>query len=189
MKLMFLLVALGAMIMSSSVSAANPVVEMKTSFGVIEIELFEEKSPITVKNFLTYVDGKHYDGLIFHRVIDGFMIQGGGFDKDMKEKKGKDPIKNEAVASGLKNDRGTIAMARTPAPDSATNQFFINVKDNNASLDPSGRNPAGYAVFGRVIKGMDVVDKIKAVKTTTKGDHDDVPLETVTIDSVTRKKE
>jgi cyclophilin family peptidyl-prolyl cis-trans isomerase len=161
--------------------AANPVVVMETSAGTVKIELFEDKAPITVKNFLSYVDDKHYDGLIFHRVIEDFMIQGGGFEPGMKEKKTKDPIKNEA-ANGLSNLRGTLAMARTNDPDSATAQFFINVKDNKF-LDKAATN-AGYAVFAKVIEGMDVVDKIKAVKTSTKGSHENVPKEDVVIKSI-----
>ncbi|HSQ58013.1 MAG TPA: peptidylprolyl isomerase, partial [Gemmata sp.] len=137
--------------------------------------------PITVKNFLSYVEDKHYDGLIFHRVIETFMIQGGGFQPGMKEKKTKDPIKNEA-ANGLSNVRGTLAMARTSDPDSATAQFFINVVDNKF-LDKSPKSD-GYAVFGKVIEGMDVVDKIKAVKTGTKAGFKDVPNEDVVIKSV-----
>jgi cyclophilin family peptidyl-prolyl cis-trans isomerase len=161
--------------------AANPVVVMETSAGTVKIELFEDKAPITVKNFLAYVADKHYDGVIFHRVIEDFMIQGGGFEPGMKEKKTKDPIKNEA-ANGLSNLRGTLAMARTNDPDSATAQFFINVKDNKF-LDKSDSG-AGYAVFAKVTEGMDVVDKIKGVKTGTKAGHKDVPNEDVVIKSI-----
>jgi peptidyl-prolyl cis-trans isomerase B (cyclophilin B) len=163
----------------------NPVVLMATSKGNIRIELDEQKAPITTKNFLDYVSGKHYDGLIFHRVIPGFMIQGGGMDAQMTEKRGKAPIKNEA-ANGLKNNLGTIAMARTNVVDSATSQFFINVK-NNDFLNHRGASPAeyGYAVFGQVIDGMDVVQNIEKVKTGKKGYHDDVPVEAVVIHSVT----
>jgi cyclophilin family peptidyl-prolyl cis-trans isomerase len=161
--------------------AANPVVVMETSMGTVKIELFEDKAPVTVKNFLSYVKDKHYDGTIYHRVIDGFMIQGGGFEPGMKEKKTKDPIKNESD-NKLSNLRGTIAMARTSDPDSATAQFYINVKDNKGLDAADGR--AGYAVFGRVTEGMDVVDKIKAVKTTSKMGHRDVPEEDVVIKSV-----
>lgn len=185
MKLFYPLVALGALLMSASANAANPVVEMKTNHGTIEIELFEDKSPVTVKNFLSYVDDKHYDGLVFHRVIANFMIQGGGFDKDLKEKRGKAPIKNEA-SNGIKNERGTIAMARTNDPDSATSQFFINVKDN-AFLNKSDGNP-GYCAFGRVIKGMDVVDKIKAVPTGFKKGMGNVPTTDVVIKSIAVEK-
>jgi cyclophilin family peptidyl-prolyl cis-trans isomerase len=161
----------------------NPVVIMKTSMGTIEIELFAKKSPITVKNFLMYVDKKFYDGLIFHRVIPNFMIQGGGFKPGLKEKKTGKAIKNEAK-NGLSNKRGTLAMARTNDPDSATAQFFINLKDNkflNKSEDSDG-----YAVFGRVIKGMNVVDKIAKVETEDQGPHEKVPVKDVLIKSVRR---
>jgi cyclophilin family peptidyl-prolyl cis-trans isomerase len=161
----------------------NPVVIMDTSKGKIEIELFADKAPITVKNFLSYVDDKHYDGTIFHRVISNFMIQGGGFKPGLKEKPTKDPIKNEA-SNGVSNTRGTIAMARTDDPDSATAQFFINVKDNKG-LDKSDESD-GYAVFGKVIKGMDVVDKIRDVETGRQKTFKDVPVEDVLIKSVRR---
>ena len=161
--------------------AANPTVVMETSAGTVKIELFEDKAPVTVKNFLAYVEDKHYDNVIFHRVIEDFMIQGGGFEPGMKEKKTKDPIKNES-ANGLSNEKYTLAMARTSDPDSATAQFFINVKDNKF-LD-GAPNKAGYAVFGKVVEGMDVVDKIKGVKTGTKAGHKDVPNEDVVIKSV-----
>jgi len=166
----------------------NPVVLMKTSMGNIKIELYPDKAPITVENFLSYVDKGFYDGTIFHRVINGFMIQGGGFTPDMQQKKTDHPIKNEA-SNGLKNRRGTIAMARTNVVDSATCQFFINVVDN-PFLDFKNETPQGYGycVFGKVIDGMDVVDKIKTVKTTTKGFHKDVPAEPVVIKSVKRLK-
>lgn len=191
---------------ASAAQAANPVVVMKTNKGTIKIELFEKDAPITVKNFLKYVDDKHYDGTVFHRVIPTFMIQGGGFSKDVTsattdkeiakaEKKTGKPIKNEAN-NGLSNKRGTLAMARTSDPDSATAQFFINVKDNKF-LDRSGNEPeeAGYAVFGKVIEGMDVVDKIKEVKTKVilrdargRPVFGDVPTESVIIESVRREK-
>lgn len=157
----------------------NPVVLMKTSMGDIKIELYEDKAPITVKNFLDYANEGFYNGTVFHRVIDGFMIQGGGFTADMNQKAVKAPIKNEA-ANGLKNGRGTVAMARTSVVDSATGQFFINVVDS-PFLDYQSPQNYGYAVFGKVISGMDVVDKIKDVKTGTKGMHRDVPVETVEI--------
>jgi peptidyl-prolyl cis-trans isomerase B (cyclophilin B) len=162
----------------------NPVVLMVTTKGNIRIELDAEKAPITTKNFLDYASEGHYDGLIFHRVIPGFMIQGGGMDAQMKEKRGKAPIKNEA-ANGLKNNIGTVAMARTNVVDSATSQFFINVK-NNDFLNHRGAAPAeyGYAVFGQVIEGLDVVQSIEQVKTGSKGQHDDVPVEAVVISSV-----
>jgi peptidyl-prolyl cis-trans isomerase B (cyclophilin B) len=162
----------------------NPVVVMSTSKGNIRIELDAEKAPISTKNFLEYVSNGHYDGLIFHRVIPGFMIQGGGMDAQMKEKRGKEPIKNEAT-NGLKNKVGTIAMARTNVVDSATSQFFINVKDNEF-LNHRSPSPAefGYAVFGQVIEGMDVVQSIEKVKTGSRGHHDDVPVDAVMINSV-----
>ena len=162
----------------------NPVVLMTTSKGNIRVELDAENAPITTKNFLDYVSEKHYDGLIFHRVIPGFMIQGGGMDAQMSEKKNKAPIKNEAT-NGLKNNVGTIAMARTNVVDSATSQFFINVK-NNDFLNHRSTSPAeyGYAVFGQVIEGMDVVQSIEKVKTGNRGYHQDVPVEPVVINSI-----
>ena len=163
----------------------NPMVLISTSLGDIKVELNEEKAPITVKNFLAYVNDKFYDGTVFHRVIPNFMIQGGGMDKDLKEKATKAPIKNEA-GNGLKNDVGTIAMARTGVVDSATAQFFINVKDNDFlnHTDDTARG-FGYAVFGKVVDGMDVVHKIEHVTTTTKGMYQDVPADAVVIKSVT----
>ena len=162
----------------------NPQVLMETSMGNVKIELFKEKAPITVRNFLTYVKEGYYDGLIFHRVIGTFMIQGGGFDQNMIQKKTKFAIKNEA-ANGLSNKYGTLAMARTNVVDSATSQFFINVADNTF-LDHSGKSPDqfGYAVFAQVIEGNEVVDAIKGVKTGNKGGHSDVPLELVIITSM-----
>ena len=142
----------------------NPVVTMETSLGNVKIELFEKEAPLSVKNFLDYVKSGFYSGTVFHRVIPGFMAQGGGFSADRKQKPTSAPVKNEA-ANGLKNDRGTIAMARTSAPDSATAQFFINVANNNMLNRPSP-DGAGYAVFGKVVEGMDIVDKIVSVKTT-----------------------
>jgi peptidyl-prolyl cis-trans isomerase B (cyclophilin B) len=165
----------------------NPVVVIDTSLGKIKVELFQEKAPITVKNFLGYVDDKFYDGTIFHRVISDFMIQGGGFEPGMKEKKTKEAIKNES-SNAISNERGTIAMARTRAPNSATAQFFINVK-NNPRLDKSNSpDDVGYCVFGKVIDGIDVVDKIKSVKTGNKGDFSDVPSEDVVIKSIRREE-
>ena len=163
----------------------NPVVLMSTSMGDIRIELDSVNAPITTKNFVDYVSDGHYDGLIFHRVIPGFMIQGGGMDSGMKEKRNKAPIKNEA-ANGLKNNLGTIAMARTSVVDSATSQFFINVK-NNDFLNHRSTAPAefGYAVFGRVIEGMDVVHSIEKVRTGNRGGHQDVPVDAVVIKSAT----
>ena len=158
-----------------------PYVELETTMGNIVIELNQEKAPNTVANFLEYVKSGHYDGTIFHRVIDGFMIQGGGMDANMKEKSTNAPIQNEAD-NGLKNEVGTIAMARTSDPHSATAQFFINVKDNSF-LNFSGKNPQGwgYAVFGKVIEGMDIVNKIKGVPTGKYGFHADVPTTPVVI--------
>ena len=152
-----------------------PYVELETTMGNIVIELNQEKAPNTVANFLEYVKSGHYDGTIFHRVIDGFMIQGGGMDANMTEKSTNAPIQNEAD-NGLKNEVGTIAMARTSDPHSATAQFFINVKDNSF-LNFSGKNPQGwgYAVFGKVTEGMDIVNKIKGVPTGKYGFHADVP--------------
>ena len=159
---------------------------IKTSLGDIKVKLAADKAPLSVANFLAYADAGHYNGTIFHRVIDGFMIQGGGFDAQMNQKPTKASIKNEA-ANGLQNKRGTLAMARTAVVDSATSQFFINVKDNGF-LDFRAPNPQGfgYCVFGEVVEGMDVVDKIKSVKTGVKAGMSDVPLETVEILSVTR---
>ena len=167
---------------------ANPTVVMETSEGVITIELLADKAPVTVKNFLRYTDEKFYDGTIFHRVIDNFMIQGGGFTADMKKKNAHEPVKNEAT-SELKNDRGTIAMARTNQVNSATSQFFINLK-NNDFLNHRDNTPRGfgYAVFGKVIKGQEVVDRIAKVKTTTSGPYRDVPAKPVVIKSVRRSK-
>ena len=159
----------------------NPQVLVETSMGNIKIELFKAKAPISVRNFLSYVKDGFYDGLVFHRVIAGFMIQGGGMDADMQQKKTKFAIKNEAT-NGLSNKRGTLAMARTAVVDSATSQFFINLVDNTF-LDNSGKTPDkfGYAVFGQVVEGMGVVDAIAKVKTGNKAGHSDVPLEPVVI--------
>lgn len=163
----------------------RPVVVFSMPEGDITIELFPEKAPVTVRNFLDYVDSGFYDGTIFHRVIPGFVIQGGGFGSDMKQKSTQAPIKNEAD-NGLKNARGTLSMARTSDINSATSQFFINLKDN-ANLDHGPRS-FGYAVFGRVIGGMDVVDKIAAVPTTTRGMYQDTPVEVVVTQSAKRKE-
>jgi len=159
-------------------------VEMTTTFGSITLELDSEKAPKTVENFLSYVNDGFYNGTIFHRVIDNFMIQGGGFDANMQQKPTAEPIENEAD-NGLTNDRGTIAMARTMDPHSATAQFFINVK-NNDFLNHSGKNMQGwgYTVFGRVVSGDDVLDKIRAVSTGNLAGHQDVPTESVIIESV-----
>lgn len=163
-------------------------VVVETDQGNIEIELEDEKAPKSVANFLQYVDDKHYEGTIFHRVIPGFMAQGGGYDTKYDKKPVRDPVENEAD-NGLKNLRGTVAMARTSEPNSATAQFFINVKDNGF-LDHTGKNSTGwgYAVFGKVTSGMDVVDKIVSVPTGPKGPFaKDAPVENITIKSVTRK--
>ncbi|NLU12303.1 MAG: peptidylprolyl isomerase A [Gammaproteobacteria bacterium] len=164
-------------------AADNPHVVINTSFGEIELELEAEKAPITVNNFLDYVDAERYDGTIFHRVIANFMIQGGGFDRYMQQKATKAAIKNEAD-NGLKNTRGTVAMARTQAPDSATMQFFINHADNDF-LDHSSRD-FGYAVFAKVVRGMDVVDQIAQVKTSSYGMHQNVPIDPIVIKSIKR---
>jgi cyclophilin family peptidyl-prolyl cis-trans isomerase len=174
-----------ASIAAGAEGSKNPMVLIQTSLGDVTVELDQEKAPVTVKNFLEYVDAKHYDGTIFHRVIKGFMIQGGGFDQNMKQKPTKPPIKNEA-GNGLKNTKGTIAMARTNVVDSATAQFFVNAVDN-AFLDHKNETPTGfgYAVFGKVTKGIDVVEKIEKVATTTRSGMSDVPVEPVVIKSVT----
>lgn len=160
---------------------ANPKVIFETTMGNIVVELYPDKAPVSVENFITYVDSGFYDGTIFHRVIDNFMIQGGGFDKDLNRKETREPIVNEAT-NGLKNYRGTIAYARTNIINSATSQFFINVVDNHF-LDNRDETQQGYgyAVFGKVVEGMDVVDKIKKVKTGIQGDMQDVPQKPVVI--------
>ena len=161
-------------------------VKLTTNQGTIVLELDEAKAPVTVANFLAYADAGHYNGTIFHRVIDGFMIQGGGFTSDMKQKAVKAPIKNEG-ANGLKNDNYTVAMARTGVRDSATSQFFINVKDNDF-LNYSGESPQGwgYAVFGKVVEGKDTVDKIRKVATSKSGGHENVPTQAVVIEKAER---
>ncbi len=170
----------------SEAKPTHPVVVLQTSEGTIKVELWEDKAPLTVKNFLRYADEGFYDGTIFHRVINGFMIQGGGFTADMKQKEAHEPIKNEAAA-GLRNERGTIAMARTSIVDSATAQFFINVNDNeNLNHKDETQRGFGYAVFGKVIEGMDVVDRIKAVPTSTVGPFQNVPTKPVMIQKVLR---
>jgi cyclophilin family peptidyl-prolyl cis-trans isomerase len=176
---MFLLSLAVAGTPAATQPAAHPHVTLETSMGKIVLELYPDKAPKTVANFLGYVKSHQYDGEIFHRVIPGFMVQGGGFTPDMKEKPTKAPIKNESN-NGLSNERGTISMARTGDPDSATAQFFISVNDNKRSLDYKGPG-TGYAVFGKVIEGMDVVDKIVAVPTTTKGPYGDVPITPIKI--------
>ena len=161
------------------VAAQAPQVKLATSLGDIVLELDQSKAPKTVANFLQYVQDKHYDGTVFHRVIDGFMVQGGGFSADMVQKSTRAPIALEA-SNGLKNDQYTVAMARTGNPDSATSQFFINVKDN-AMLNAPQPDGHGYAVFGKVVEGFDVVDQIEGVKTGSKGFHQDVPKDAVVI--------
>ncbi len=183
------LVMAGTMLTSgfSEKASGNPVVVVKTSVGDITVELFKDKAPKSVENFLAYAQSGYYNGTIFHRVIKGFMIQGGGLTPDMNRKPTKAPIENEAN-NGLKNTRGTLAMARTSDVNSATSQFFINTVDN-AALDYKGSKPEtfGYAVFAKVIDGMDVVDKIERTATGTKGSYRDVPVQTVVIQSVTVK--
>lgn len=172
----------------AAIAGDNPKIEMDTTKGKIILELYAGKAPKTVKNFLAYVDAGSYDGTIFHRVIPNFMIQGGGFTADMKQKKTRAPIDNEAD-NRLRNERGTIAMARTSNPHSATAQFFINTK-NNDFLNHKGKSPQGwgYAVFGRVAEGMAVVDAISGVKTGTRGRFRDVPTEPVEIRKIVRLK-
>jgi peptidyl-prolyl cis-trans isomerase A (cyclophilin A) len=178
-----------ACLAGSARAADAPKVKFATSAGDIVVEVYPDKAPKTAANFLQYVRDKHYDGTVFHRVIDRFMVQGGGFDRNMVEKKTRAPVPHEgreAFDKGLRNETGTLAMARTNDPNSATAQFFVNVADN-AFLDPRGSNP-GYTVFGRVVGGMDVVNKIKAVQTGTVGMHGDVPLTPVVINSATLVK-
>ena len=181
-----LIITLFMVFTANVVAQDNPVVVMETNKGTIKIELWADKAPMSVENFLRYTDNEYFDGLIFHRVIPGFMIQGGGFSPDMVQKSTYDAIKNEAKAE-VKNDRGTLAMARTNVVDSATSQFFINLADND-SLNHSNESSSGfgYAVFGKVIEGMDVVDVIAAVKTGNVGGYGDVPTEAVIINSVSR---
>lgn len=184
--------ALSAIALTATVFAipglaqAQSKVQLKTSMGDIVVELNDAKAPKSAANFLQYVRDKHYDGTVFHRVIDGFMIQGGGMDANLSEKPTRAPIPLEA-SNGLKNDRGTIAMARTGNPNSATSQFFINVV-NNDMLNAPKPDGYGYTVFGKVIKGMDVVDKIRAVATGNRGMHQNVPTTPVTILSATEIK-
>lgn len=180
----FVLLLVGGTILSplySQTSGNNPMIKMSTTLGAIEIELYPKEAPVSVKNFIDYVESGHFDGLIFHRIIPGFMIQGGGFTEDMQPRTTSAPIKNEAD-NGLKNLAGTLSLARTSAPDSATSQFFINLVDN-AFLDHTAKTQSGwgYAVFGKVTKGMDVVEKIGALPTTTVGPYGDVPIEAVII--------
>ena len=174
-------VALASGAMAQDKAAAAPRVLLATSVGDITVQLDPDKAPKTVANFLDYVKSGHYDGTVFHRVMDGFMIQGGGFTPEMTQKPTRAPIPLES-RNGLKNERGTIAMARTSVPDSATSQFFINVVDNQR-LDYPNPDGNGYAVFGRVVAGMDVVDRIRKVETATKGGHQNVPVTPVLIRS------
>ena len=171
----------GSFTTSAFAQEKKTVVNIQTSLGDIKVELNEGAAPITVKNFLSYVDEKFYDGTIFHRVISDFMIQGGGFEKGLQQKKTKAPIKNES-GNGLSNVRGSIAMARTNVLDSATSQFFINTADN------SRLDPAKYCVFGKVVDGMDVVEKIRKIETSVQGQMEDVPTKDVVIKSITRVK-
>ena len=178
--LLALCLSLGGM--ASAQDSKNPQVILETSLGNITVELFESKAPVTVKNFLSYVESGHYDGTVFHRVIPTFMIQGGGFTPEMKQKNTKEPIVNESK-NGLSNNEGTLAMARTSVPNSATSQFFINVKDNDFLDKAKSRDGVGYCVFGKVVKGMDVVEKIRVVKTDRNGPHSDVPIDPIVIKS------
>ena len=187
MKQLFYRMLMATILCAGTISTAyaeNPRVLMKTSLGDIELELFADKAPISVENFLRYADEGYYNGTLFHRVINSFMIQGGGFNPDMSRKRGHSPIRNEAQ-NGLKNVRGSIAMARTSDPHSATSQFFINHVDND-KLDYPSFDSWGYAVFGKVTKGMDTVDKIADVYTITRNGMRNVPEEPVVIESVTR---
>ena len=183
-----LLLALAALTAASPALAADPRVEFKTNRGAIVLELYPEKAPKTVANFLQYVKDGHYNGTTFHRVIDGFMVQGGGFDKEMRQKPTtRPPVPNEAdigMKAGLKNDNGTIAMARTSDPHSATAQFFINVKNNDFLnyREPTAQG-YGYTVFGKVVSGMDIVDRIAKSPTGNAGQHQNVPREPIVIES------
>ena len=187
LKRIVCLMLLGLCLAGSAIAAEaakNPTLVLETNLGKIKIELFQKEAPISVKNFLDYAKSGFYDGTIFHRVIPGFMIQGGGFTADLTEKSTKPPIKNEAT-NGLKNDRGTLAMARTNVVDSASSQFFVNVANNDFLNHREGGPEAfGYAVFGKVISGMDVVDKIAATQTGMQKGFSDVPVKPVIIKSV-----
>jgi cyclophilin family peptidyl-prolyl cis-trans isomerase len=181
--------ALATVVPPTATAKGNPMVLITTSLGDIKVELYPDKAPETVKNFLAYVNAGYYDNTIFHRVIPGFMVQGGGLTADMKEKREgqKAAIKNES-SNGLKNEVGTLAMARTSAPDSATSQFFINVKSNDFLNKEKAQDGVGYAVFGKVVDGMDVVKKIEQVQTTSKGMHQNVPVEAVVLKSAKELK-
>jgi cyclophilin family peptidyl-prolyl cis-trans isomerase len=178
------LALLAASSLASPAMADNPTVELKTSKGVIVVELLADKAPKSVANFIQYARDGHYNGTIFHRVIPGFVVQGGGFDAKMVQKPTRAPIVNEA-GNGVANTRGTLAMARTMDPDSATAQFYINLADNSPSLNRAGPQRPGYAVFGRVVKGMEVVDAIAAVRTGQLGPHGDVPLTPIVLQTAT----
>ena len=184
----YFLITILTLLSLNSFAKKNTYVVMETSMGTIEVKLFDESAPITVKNFLGYVDDKFFDGTIFHRVIDNFMVQGGGFDINLKKKSTKSPIKNEAT-NRISNTTGTLAMARTNVVDSATAQFFINVNDN-AFLDHrgTGQSEFGYAVFGSVSKGMSIINQMKKVQTGRNGNLSDVPLKNIVIKKVYRKK-
>jgi peptidyl-prolyl cis-trans isomerase A (cyclophilin A) len=176
-----------AFTLCTSVAVHAQKVKVVTSMGDIVIELDAAKAPKSVENFMAYVKAEHYNNTVFHRVISSFMIQGGGMTADMKEKPTRPPIELESK-NGLTNARGTVAMARTMAPNSATSQFFINVKNNDALNAASSPDGNGYAVFGKVVAGMDVVDKIRDVPTTNKGPHSDVPIKPVIINKITLEK-
>ena len=181
-----LLMACALWASSTAFAADAPRVKFTTSLGEFVVEIYPDKAPKTVENFLQYTKDKFYDGTIFHRVMDGFMVQGGGFTADMQQKPTRPPVPLEA-GNGLKNDRGTIAMARTGNPNSATSQFFINVQDN-ASLNAPSPDGYGYTVFGKVVSGMDVIDKIRVAPTGNKGPFQNVPLTTISIQSATSVK-
>ena len=183
----FLCAAVMAATATPAVAAENPTIVVETSMGAFEIELYADKAPKTVANILGYVDDKFYDGLIFHRVIPTFMVQGGGLNSKLEKKETKAEIVNEST-NGLLNKRGTVAMARTPKPNSATSQFFVNTKDNDFLDRANAQDEVGYCVFGKVTKGMNIVDKIKDVKTETRNGMKDVPAADVTIKSIRVKK-
>ena len=176
-----------SLLLAAAPAQAQQRVKLATSMGDIVVELDRAKAPKTVDNFLQYVQAGHYDGTVFHRVIDNFMIQGGGMNAELKEKPTREPIPLES-RNGSKNLRGSLAMARTMVPDSATAQFFINLKDNAFLDQANSRDGNGYAVFGKVVEGMDVVEKIRSVKTGDKGPHQNVPIEPVTIRKATMEK-
>ena len=183
MKLKHLFLLSAAAMVPAGAIAADPQVDLKTSLGTIRLELYPAKAPKTVENFLQYVKAGHYNGTVFHRVIPGFMVQGGGMTADMNQKPVRPPIPIESK-NGLKNETGTLAMARTSDPNSATSQFFVNV-NNNEFLNYPGQDGYGYTVFGKVVSGMDVVNKIVAVPTANRGMHQNVPVKPVVIESMT----